>query len=83
LAELARDRTLLYNLFSIGSEGISGFVAPSPSGKDVNDGLSGDDRCVGSCCCRGCEGGFVNSSVDVVEGAAAGAADNPSCRDDC
>jgi hypothetical protein len=36
--EVVSERTLLYNLFNIGSEGRSGFVAPSPSGKEVNEG---------------------------------------------
>jgi hypothetical protein len=40
--ELARERTLLYNLFNMGSGRMSGFAAPSPSGKEVKEGRSGE-----------------------------------------
>ena len=36
--EVVRENTLLYNLFNMGSDGISGLAAPSPSGKEVNEG---------------------------------------------
>jgi hypothetical protein len=52
----------------MGSAGMSGFVAPSPSGKEVNEGCSGE--CVGGAA----EGGgcSVTGGLEPSSGAGAG-----------